>query len=63
MFQEFFQARADLLIWPLIGLGIFVTSFLLVLAYVGLGLRDGHKRDEIAALPLADDSFPGRSPL
>ncbi len=62
MFQEFYQARAGLLIWPLLGLGIFLTSFVFVLAYVVLGLRDGRKRDELAALPLADDTAPGRSP-
>ncbi len=61
MFQEFFQARAGLLIWPLLGLGIFVTSFIFVLAYVAIGLRDGRKRDELAALPLAEDTAPGRS--
>jgi len=30
--------------------------FVCVLAYVFLGLRDNDKVDEIAALPLADDS-------
>jgi len=61
MFQEFFQARTGLLIWPLLGLGIFVTSFIFVLAYVAIGLRDRRKRDELAALPLAEDSAPRRS--
>jgi hypothetical protein len=61
MFQEFFQTRAGLLIWPLLGLGIFVTCFVFVLAYVVFGLGDGRKRDEIAALPLAQDSADGRS--
>lgn len=61
MFQEFFHGRAELLIWPLLGLGIFLTSFVFVLAYVVLGLRDGRKRNEIAALPLAEDTVPGRS--
>lgn len=61
MFQEYFQSRPGLLIWPLIGLGIFLTSFLLVLAYTALGLRDGRKRDEVAALPLADDTVSRRS--
>jgi hypothetical protein len=32
-----------------------------VLAYVVFGLRDARTCDELAALPLADDSAPGRS--
>ena len=55
MFQEFY-AGSNLMIWPLIGLLIFVLLFVGVLAYVFLGLRDKEKVDEIAALPLADDS-------
>ena len=55
MFQDYF-AQSDHLIWPLIGLLIFVLLFVGVLAYVFLGLRDKDKVDEIAALPLADDS-------
>jgi len=50
MFQEFFS-RSDHLIWPLIGLILFVAIFLGVLAYVFFGLRDRRKVDEIAALP------------
>jgi cbb3-type cytochrome oxidase subunit 3 len=56
MFQDYF-AQSDHLIWPLIGLVIFVLLFVGVLAYVFLGLRDKDKVDEIAALPLADDSI------
>ena len=55
MFQDYF-AQSDHLIWPLVGLVIFVLFFVGVLAYVFLGLRDKEKVDEIAALPLADDS-------
>jgi cbb3-type cytochrome oxidase subunit 3 len=55
MFQEFY-ARSDHLIWPLVGLLIFVLLFVGVLAYVFFGLRDKEKVDEIAALPLAEDT-------
>ena len=55
MFQEYF-ADSEHLIWPLVGLLIFVMLFVGVLAYVFLGLRDQDKVDEIAALPLADDT-------
>ena len=55
MFQDYF-AQSDHLIWPLIGLMIFVLLFVGVLAYVFLGLRDKEKVDEIAALPLEEDS-------
>ncbi len=55
MYQEFF-AKSDHLIWPLLGLIIFVSIFIGVLAYVFLGLRDREKIDEIAALPLEMDS-------
>ncbi len=55
MFQDYF-AQSYHLIWPLVGLVIFVLFFVGVLAYVFLGLRDKDKVDEIAALPLADDS-------
>ena len=55
MFQDYF-AQSDHLIWPLLGLLIFVLLFVGVLAYVFLGLRDKDKVDEIAALPLAQDS-------
>lgn len=55
MFQDYF-ANSNHLIWPLIGLIIFILLFVGVLAYVFLGLRDKEKVDEIAALPLAEDS-------
>ncbi|MCK9997188.1 MAG: CcoQ/FixQ family Cbb3-type cytochrome c oxidase assembly chaperone [Candidatus Krumholzibacteria bacterium] len=55
MFQDYF-AQSDHLIWPVIGLLIFVLLFVGVLAYVFLGLRDKDKVNEIAALPLSEDS-------
>ncbi len=55
MYQDFF-AKSDLLVWPLVGLLIFTSLFVGMLAYVFLGLRDRKKIDEIAALPLAPES-------
>ncbi|MFT5234068.1 MAG: cbb3-type cytochrome oxidase subunit 3 [Candidatus Krumholzibacteriia bacterium] len=54
MYQEFF-AKSDHLIWPLLGLVIFVSIFLGVLAYVFLGLRDKSKIESVANLPLEDN--------
>ena len=56
MYQEYL-ASSSYLIWPLIGLIIFVTMFLGVLAYVFLGLRDKTKVDDLAALPF-EPEFP-----
>jgi len=55
MFQDYF-AGSDHLIWPLVGLLIFVLLFVGVLAFVFLGLRDKQKLASLAALPLADDT-------
>ena len=55
MFQDYF-ANSDQLMWPLVGLIIFVIFFVGVLAYVFLGLRDKEKVDRMAALPFAEDS-------
>lgn len=55
MFQEFF-AKSDLLVWPVIGLLIFVMIFVGVLAYVFLGLRDKDKIDHMASLPFDSES-------
>lgn len=55
MFQEFF-ANSDLLVWPLVGLIIFVTIFAGVLAFVYFGFRDKDKIDEVASLPLESDT-------
>jgi hypothetical protein len=60
MFQEYF-ANSTLLIWPLVGLIIFVTVFAGVLAYVFFGLRDKDKIDRIAALPLEPDTDEGHA--
>ena len=54
MFQDYF-ANSDQLIWPLVGLLIFVLFFVGVLAYVFLGLRDKDKVDRMAALPFTGD--------
>ncbi len=54
MYQEFY-ARSDLLVWPLVGLLIFIAVFLGVLAFTFFGLHDRRKIDEIAALPLEPD--------
>jgi cbb3-type cytochrome oxidase subunit 3 len=60
MFQEYY-ANSSLLIWPLVGLIIFVAIFTGVLAYVFLGLRDKSKIDELAALPLDTDTDEGHA--
>lgn len=65
MYQEFY-ANSSHLIWPLVGLIIFVSIFIGVLAYVFFGLRDRDKIDAIAALPLeldsgTDTAGPGRA--
>jgi hypothetical protein len=54
MFQDYF-AQSDLLIWPLIGLVIFLASFIGVILYVCVGLRDRGKREYLAQLPLVSD--------
>jgi len=53
MYQEFYD-KSDLLVWPLVGLLIFVAIFAGVLAYTFFGLKN-RKIEEIAALPLAND--------
>ena len=58
MFEEFFTTRSGLMIWPLIGLVIFVGAFVAVMLYVVIGLKDPRKRDRLASLPLADDLVP-----
>lgn len=55
MYADFY-AQNPLLFWPLVGLVIFVTSFVGVLLYVALGLRDRRKVEYLAALPLASDT-------
>jgi cbb3-type cytochrome oxidase subunit 3 len=61
MFQQFY-AGSDLLIWPLIGLGIFIVAFVAVVVYVLFFMRRGPELDRVAALPLDDDDLltPGQ---
>jgi hypothetical protein len=61
MFQQFY-AGSDLLVWPVVGLGIFILSFLAVVSYVFLFMRRGDDLERVAALPLDDDerAIPGR---
>ncbi len=54
MYQEFF-ADSTLLAWPMVGLAVFVLSFIAVILYVVYGLKDPDKRGHIAALPLEDE--------
>ena len=54
MYQQFYQG-SDLLIWPLVGLGIFVVAFVGVLVWVLFGLRRSPLVDHLAHLPLEDD--------
>ncbi len=59
MFQEFYN-NSNLLAWPLLGLGIFVTSFLLVLYYV-FAVLSKNDSNKMAALPLEQESTGGFS--
>jgi hypothetical protein len=56
MFQEYFARHPELMIWPLLGLVIFIASFCGVVLYVCLGLKDRRKVDYLASLPLQTDS-------
>jgi hypothetical protein len=57
MYQQFYQS-SSLLIWPLVGLLLFVASFAAVLFYVIVGLRDRRSLDHLAGLPLDSDERP-----
>ena len=57
MYADFY-AQNPLLLWPLVGLVIFVVSFCAVLLYVMLGLRERGKVEYLASLPLAADAGP-----
>ncbi len=50
-----FLARSELLVWPLVGLGIFFVTFVIVLIRVAFGMRDATTA-RVAALPLEEDS-------
>ena len=54
MYAEFY-AHNPLLFWALVGLVFFITSFVAVLLYVFIGLRDKRKVDYLAGLPLEPD--------
>ena len=56
MFQDVF-AKSDLLVWPMMGLLIFVMIFVGVLAYVFLGLRDKDKIDRMACRKWSESKF------
>ena len=51
MYQEFYQG-SRLLIWPLVGLLLFVGSFVAVLLHVIVGLRSRARTERLAGLPL-----------
>lgn len=53
MIKEFL-AQSPHLIFPLVGLVIFLTMFLMVLGYVFIGLRRSGEVTPIAALPFDD---------
>ena len=66
MYAQFY-ADNPLLFWPLVGLVIFVLSFVGVLIYVLFGLRDKHKVERLSRLPLdpvqqAPSPFESRDP-
>ena len=56
MFLEFLR-RSDLLVWPLVGLAIFLTVFVGVLVKVVLDGRRPRYLAELTALPLSDDEW------
>jgi cbb3-type cytochrome oxidase subunit 3 len=57
MFSEFFQGRTELLVWPLIGLFLFLGAFLAVLYWVFIRSR-GSSLDHVASLPLEGEDSP-----
>ncbi|NTV03619.1 hypothetical protein HGA89_01710 [bacterium] len=54
--SEWFFRDNPLLAWPLVGLGIFVAAFLMVVLYVTVVLRRDRDLERMAALPLDDVS-------
>jgi hypothetical protein len=69
MFQDYF-AGSDLLLWPLLGLLLFVASFAAILYHVATNLRDRRAVEHLASLPLdagdetlaGDDDAPATHP-
>jgi hypothetical protein len=57
VFSEFFRARGELMVWPLIGLFVFLGAFLVVLFRVFFRSK-GESLDRIASLPLQGDDAP-----
>ena len=57
MFAHWFHG-SHLLVWPLVGLGIFFAAFLAVLLWVILGMRDERRLARLSSLPLEDDRGP-----
>jgi len=51
MYQDYF-AGSPFLIWPLVGLALFLVAFAAVLLYVVVGLRNRKAVDRLAGLPL-----------
>lgn len=54
MLQQFY-AESGLLFWPMLGMGLLVVVFLLVMGYAIFGLRKSPIVGRMAALPLEDD--------
>ena len=54
MYREFF-AQSDLLMWPLIALGIFFTTYMVVLIRTAIGFHKRQRLDHLADLPLESD--------
>ena len=57
MFAQWF-AGSDLLVWPLVGLGIFFVTFVAVVGRAVFGMRGG-RADRMASLPLEEDGGAG----
>ena len=54
MLQQFY-AESGLLFWPMLGMGILVVVFLVVMAYAIFGLRKSPTVARMAWLPLEDE--------
>ena len=54
MLQQFY-AESGLLLWPMLGMGLLVVVFLLVMGYTIFGLRKSPIVSRMAGLPLEDD--------
>ncbi len=56
MYKQFF-ASSDLLLWPVIGFGIFFTVFLAVLFRVLVWRRSRDQWHDLAVMPLESDEI------